>query len=215
MPTRVQPVLTSPLNRTPVVAPAFALRLSMAATNSEIHRPWLTITTWYPSPPSTSPLTSPFSRGRPPSTASTPFVFVPAPVSEWWCAIAIASSRCGHTSLSTAPSARSARSSSDSPLVNPIVLTSYRFVHLDLILGVQWPLVVVVVRRYTPTLLLPLLFRYWPSRPELSLGDTKVLLTDQGRSVYRRAGERVLVWVLERRARRDEWDGGAVSAFKV
>jgi len=45
MRTRVQPVLTSPLNRTLVVAPEFALRLSMAVTNSVMHSPWVMITT--------------------------------------------------------------------------------------------------------------------------------------------------------------------------
>ena len=142
MSTRVQPVLTSLWNRTPVAAPAFALRLSMAATISEMHSPWLTITTWYPSPPPTSTPTSPFSRGQPstsPSTPSTPFVFVlepaPAPVSEWWCAIAISSSRCGHTSHSTASSARSVRSSSDSLPMNLSCLIMYRLVHL--VLAVQ------------------------------------------------------------------------------
>jgi len=73
------------------------------------------------------------------------------------------------------------------------------------------------VRRRTPTLLLLLLllFRYRPGRPALALGDTKVLLTDQGRGMYRWAGERVPVCVRERRARRDELDGGAVGAFQV
>ena len=71
----------------------------------------------------------------------------------------------------------------------PIMLIMYRLVHL--VLAMQSLLV--VVHRCTLTLLLLLCFRYLSSKPELALGDTKMLLTDQGRSVYRWEGERVLV----------------------